>query len=138
MTFEARPAADSSTAWAGRGTAELVVTQDNDGWRVREQGCFTPAGATRTVRFGNIYRWQLVGEAWRLFHERFGHDSPVHLLDFTADGAGRLVAATPHLCGADRYHAEIDLDTNGFVLQWHIQGPAKHEHLVYRYGVAGL
>ncbi len=104
--------------------------------RFHEEGHFALAGQQREVAFRNVYRWELEEDRLRLFHERRGREAAVWLFDLVeATDGSALVAAEPHLCGADRYTARLELTADGFALDWRIQGPRKDEAIAYRYFV---
>lgn len=132
LTFTATPGPASHTGWAGRGAGQIRVSHDDDGLRLHEQGRFTPADGA-SVAFKNVYRWVQHDDQLSLWHERFGHDAAVWLFDLAPAGDRTLATVEPHLCGADRYQAELTLVADGFDLYWRITGPRKDETLRYEY-----
>lgn len=134
LDFVSTPGDDSRTGWAGQGRADLRVEPVTpDCLRVIENGQFQPADSARPLTFSNVYRWQWAGDELRLSHERFGVEQPVFLLSLVTAGPDRMASRAAHLCGADRYVAELRLTDAGFELDWRITGPVKDEHLAYRY-----
>lgn len=134
LDFVSTPGDDSRTGWAGQGRADLRVDPvAPDCLRIIENGRFQPSGNARALAFSNVYRWQWAGDELRLSHERFGVEQPVFLLSLVAAGPDRMTSRAAHLCGADRYAAELRLDDAGFELDWRITGPVKDERLAYRY-----
>ncbi|MGB8711894.1 MAG: DUF6314 family protein, partial [Onishia taeanensis] len=124
--------------WSGEGYGSVTVSEDDQvrcfHVRFHEEGHFALAGQSREVAFRNVYRWELEEDRLRLFHERRGREAAVWLFDLieAEDGSG-LVAAAPHLCGEDRYTARLAVNSDGFALDWRIQGPRKDESIAYRY-----
>lgn len=137
LTFDAHPGPGSRTGWRGRGHARIDTRADSDAWRCIEQGQFWAQEAGRALAFRNVYRWRRTSDALLLAHERFGAAAPVALVALVAAGPQTLVSRQNHHCGQDRYRATLTLCAQGFVLDWHITGPAKDEHLRYRYRTAG-
>lgn len=138
VAFSATPGPASTTRWCGRGQGRVDVYADGDDWRMHEQGRFALQGGAREVAFRNVYRWQRQDAAIALYHERFGAHAPVFLFAWVATGDGRLVSREAHVCVADRYRATLILADDGMRMRWHVQGPAKDEHLDYHYGVDAL
>lgn len=133
LCFEATPGPGSCTGWRGHGEAHVEAVCESDGIRLHEHGRFMPADHDRAVTFRNVYCWQWTGDRLSLAHERFGRERPVPLFELAPAGDDALMCCSAHHCGADRYRARLELVANGFDLVWHIAGPSKDEHLVYRY-----
>ncbi len=123
------------TGWNGEGegrvsvespAAETLVFSEEGHWQ-NESGARFP--------FRNIYRWTLhaTPSLIALEHLRFGPENPVFLLDLIPASTHRLRAATPHLCGDDRYDATLFLADDALYFEWTVKGPAKDEHLLYTY-----
>lgn len=134
LKFSSRSGNASQCEWSGEGYGSVTVSEDDQVIRFHEEGHFALAGQSREVAFHNVYRWELEEDRLRLFHERRGREAAVWLFDLieSEDGSG-LVAAAPHLCGEDRYTARLEVNTEGFALDWRIQGPRKDEAIAYRY-----
>ncbi len=95
-----------------------------------------PSG--KIIHFRNIYRWVRddIAGCLKLYHRRNDAVDPVFLCEFVPSGAGRIVHATPHVCGHDTYLGELQLTADGMELSWRIRGPAKNDQLsiIYRFG----
>jgi hypothetical protein len=100
-----------------------------------ESGTWRPQGVGRDIRFSNIYRWTLSGNALRLEHLRQGADNPVYLFDLTHTGEQEWSAASPHLCRDDCYSATLTVYHDKIDLRWNISGPRKSERITYVYTV---
>ncbi|WP_192034750.1 DUF6314 family protein [Halomonas sp. YLGW01] len=136
LKFSPRSGAASQCDWSGEGHGRVTVSEEGNVLRFHEEGHFALAGQPHEVAFRNVYRWELEGDRLRLFHERRGREAAVWLFDLIeADDGSGLVAAEPHLCGADRYTARLAIIEDGFSLDWTIQGPRKDEAIAYRYFV---
>ena len=117
---------------AGEGTVEVVREEPNV-IVFRERGVWHNGPGTT---FRNVYRWtrEAEGTSIRLEHLRFGAAQPVALVVLVPEGPGRWRAAAPHVCGADRYDADVALTDEGVVLRWRIAGPRKGQEVEARYG----
>lgn len=133
LAFTAEAGAVSLTHWCGHGAAKITVTQAQDVVRLYEDGHFTPISQTGAQPFRNVYRWVLMDDHLALAHERFGVGGAVPLVNLVAQDETTLAATAPHVCGADRYDARLLLTPNSLILNWHITGPRKDEHLRYCY-----
>lgn len=83
------------------------------------------------LSFTNRSRWTLGGSGLRLEHLR--RAEPVFLLELESLGIDHFLAKQPHLCGQDRYHAELKRSPAGIQLSWRIRGPSKDDELHYLY-----
>ena len=152
LCLHAQSGPASACGWNGHGEGVVSVDRDADGGVIfRESGTFTLAAGSadadsavrsspKRLSFGNVLRWAIGDNRIALAHQRFGVHAEVALVDLVPAVVGRpsdadadLVAATPHLCGRDRYHARLSLTEAGFDLIWCITGPTKDETLVYAY-----
>ena len=144
LEFTAR-SLTGTTGWNGEGRGRVEVSAENDHTLVfRETGKWNPeldSGKSgpghRELDFSNTYRWTLHDphRGISLSHLRYGRQNPVHLAELVHDRQNRhlLKSASPHLCNLDRYTLDLCADSEGLTLRWKIEGPAKNEHLVYRY-----
>jgi len=141
LKFSSRSGTASQCDWSGEGSGSVTVSEDNQARcshvRFHEEGHFALAGQSQELAFRNVYRWELEEDRLRLFHERRGREAAVWLFDLVEaqDGNG-LVAAEAHLCGEDRYTARLEINADGFTLDWRIQGPRKDESIAYHYFVS--
>lgn len=141
LKFSSRSGTASQCDWSGEGSGSVTVSEDDQARcshvRFHEEGHFALAGQSQELAFRNVYRWELEEDRLRLFHERRGREAAVWLFDLVEaqDGNG-LVAAEAHLCGEDRYTARLEINADGFTLDWRIQGPRKDESIAYRYFVS--
>ncbi|WP_168013594.1 DUF6314 family protein [Halomonas salinarum] len=136
LEFSSRSGDASQCAWSGEGHGTVSVSEDGNVLRFHEQGYFALSGQPKPIAFRNVYRWEVQEERVRLFHERRGQAAAVWLFDLIASSDGNgLVAAEAHLCGEDRYTANLAMTPEGFTLDWRIQGPRKDESIAYRYFV---
>jgi hypothetical protein len=133
LSFIATPGPESQTGWRGHGVAEITAEPAGAAWRLTEHGRFTPDNTAQPVNIHNVYRWQRRPSVLALWHERFGADAAVFLVELVPAGPRRLVSRTGHLCGRDTYTASLALCPGGFTLAWRIRGPAKDERLCYCY-----
>lgn len=134
LEFSSHPGAASRSGWQGHGVGEVRTTRDGMIVRFFESGRFYPTGQARAVAFSNIYRWEIVDDRLRLFHERRGSEQAVWLFDLLPQaGSTTLVEQAAHLCGEDCYSARLVPHDHGFDLTWRIRGPHKDEILRYRY-----
>ena len=130
----------SATGWQGQGQGMIKrrtsPAQNEVGAIVEtiERGEYQ-ISALRRLSMHNQYLWQFQGDHIRLSHLRFGWDKPVFLFDIIVNDLGELVTRQPHQCAADSYDALFSLSDEALLVQWHIQGPHKHEVLDYSYRV---
>jgi hypothetical protein len=132
LSFVAR--SEGRTGWNGEGRGTVEVKEVGAGamtWH--EQGAWRPVGGEKEIRFVNVYRWAMVGDALWLEHLRFGEASPVHLLDLVHAGAGEWRSVSPHLCRDDCYAAVLLVREESIVVRWSIDGPRKTESLEHVY-----
>ncbi len=134
LEFTSQSGPNSRCAWSGQGKGTVKAVIRGNTIRFHERGHFIPEGHSRAVPFTNVYRWEVEPNCLRLFHERRGAEHAVWLFDLIEDEASStLVSHDAHLCGDDRYSARLTPLTNGFDLNWHIEGPRKDEAIHYRY-----
>ncbi|MGH7702137.1 MAG: DUF6314 family protein [Gemmatimonadales bacterium] len=123
-----------ATGWNGRGEGTVRVEDPGSGVLIfNERGVWRPEGGGE-LKFRNVFRWTPLGSALiRLEHLRFGPKRPVPLFDLIPGGSGRWRSERPHLCGEDRYEAELWERDWGMEMVWSITGPRKAERIEYRY-----
>lgn len=138
LDFSASTQQGSKTGWNGEGHGEVEVTSSLQGEQrvvyLKETGEFCLHGA-RPVPFTNIYRFTWYADRISLHHERRGKEHAVWLFDLTCDqdDPDILLSEKSHLCGSDHYSAMLKLNSEGFILNWTIQGARKNERLTYHY-----
>jgi hypothetical protein len=104
------------------GAGQVVVESGPGRITWREAGRWE-SGALAGIRFHNSTSWARDGEAFTVQHLRRGDQQPVLLARLEWSGGGwRSVA--PHLCGEDRYHAEIRMVDDGLVIEWRVESPS--------------
>ncbi|MEM6782820.1 MAG: DUF6314 family protein [Bacteroidota bacterium] len=134
LHFDAK--STSATGWTGQGKGQVIVSRpSDDALGFEESGRWTPARG-RPFVFHNVYRWtKHTGPPPRvqLEHLRFGIHHPVLLFDLAEETPTLWRSKAPHVCGDDRYTARLDIEPDHLRLTWIIKGPAKAEHIVYRY-----
>jgi hypothetical protein len=131
LSFSARSGRPGGWNGAGRGTVEVQRASEGT-MTFTEAGVWRPEGG-HDLRFSNVFRWSIVGNAIRLEHLRFGADRPVYLFDLAPAGQGEWRSASPHLCREDCYAAVLVVRDDGIVLRWSIDGPRKQETIEYTY-----
>lgn len=120
--------------WFAGGVGALEVLEPEAGTLLlTERGTWTAADGGHTVSYRAAYRWTRVEDAIRLAHVRLGPDRPVDLGLLVPAAGGRLAAARPHLCGADRYEATLTVEGEAVRLVWRVRGPAKDQLVVHTY-----
>ncbi|HET7042901.1 MAG TPA: DUF6314 family protein [Gemmatimonadales bacterium] len=123
---------DGASAWTRSGRGSVVAR--HTGAEVvewEESGEWTEAG--RSFGYRTALRWTFDGAGVHLAHLRRGPAHPVHLATLTRDPAGALIPKAPHLCGDDRYLAELDCVPGALTLHWRATGPAKDYRLSVTY-----
>ena len=123
-----------STGWNGRGVGTVQVEDSGSGVLIfNERGVWRPEGGGES-RFRNVFRWTRLGlTSIRLEHLRFGPERPVPLFDLIPGESGEWRSERPHLCGPDRYDAELWERDWGIEMVWSITGPRKAERIEYHY-----
>ena len=117
------PGTNGAGGGLAAGSVESEIREKHIVWR--ERGTWE-TGDLAGSRFFSALRWELVSpELIRLEHLRRGVDAPVALVSLSPDGANHWRETAPHLCGADRYHADLALTPDALHLVWRVTGPAK-------------
>ena len=133
LSFVAR--SDRPGGWNGAGSGTVVVRQGGEGTiTFAEAGVWRPEGG-RDIRFRNVFRWSVAGEAVRLEHLRFGEDHSVYLFDLAPAGEREWRSVSPHLCSQDCYAALLTIRADAVVLRWSVDGPRKQETIEYTYSL---
>lgn len=130
FSFNASNGPGSATDWRGHGRGSVEVQANEEQLQFHEAAHFTHSDGRR-VELQNRYRWTLLPESVRLEHLR--RDEPVLLFELQSvtEHGFRQVAA--HICGRDKYTAELLLHNGEIELIWQIHGPRKNERLHYHY-----
>ena len=98
-----------------------------------ESGTWCAATDEKT-RFRNVFRWSRGGKRnLRLEHLRFGEHRPVYLFDLALAAEQQWRSVSPHVCGEDRYTAEMLIGDDRITLRWSVTGPRKMELIEYTY-----
>lgn len=112
------------------GFAKVVITpEQNEALLFHEKGEWK----NTNLSFTNTLRWILHLDRISLEHLRFGSHLPVRLVDLTPTAENCLNSISPHLCGQDKYSAQIFWDQEGIHLHWDILGPLKNEKIYSHY-----
>lgn len=99
---------------------EVVAGDSEVTWQ--ERGRWT-RGELAGLAFHNAVRWRRTdGPGLEVSHLRRGADRPTFLVELLP-GPGGWSSATPHLCGADRYHARLTWSENDLTLEWEVASP---------------
>ena len=113
----------------GTGEGTATATRDGDVLVVADDGAWSYGGGA-PMRWRAVSRWRTEGDALAVEHVRQGE--PAHaVLDRQPDGAWR--AREPHVCGADRYDARLDVEPDAVVVTWTVSGPCKAAVVATRY-----
>ena len=131
LRFDAR--SEAATGWNGVGMGVVAVSEPGAGVVVFEESGVWESPGRAQVRFTNVFRWSIVGEALRLEHLRFGPDRPVFLFDMSPDEHGNWQEISPHQCRDDCYTASLRIAGPQLLVSWSIQGPRKQESIHYTY-----
>jgi hypothetical protein len=65
-----------------------------------------------------------------------GAEHAVHLFDLAPAGDATWSSASPHVCRADCYSADMVVHPDRIELAWSIRGPGKNESVGYEYALA--
>jgi hypothetical protein len=126
---------ESGDPWTRRGTGRISIHRAGLHLLEWEEFGSWQEGDERPTSFRNRLRWtwDVAQGTLQLHHLRRGAELPIHLGDLVPDGGGRFIASVPHLCGQDRYQAELLLSGERVELLWVVTGPAKRYSLSTTY-----
>ncbi|MFC6633276.1 DUF6314 family protein [Microbulbifer taiwanensis] len=130
FSFTASNGPGSATDWRGHARGSVGVVAGERQLVFAEAAHFTHSDG-REVELQNRYRWTLLAESVRLEHLR--RDEPVLLFELQPVTEHGFRQAAAHVCGRDKYTAELLLHKNELELIWQIHGPRKNERLHYHY-----
>lgn len=130
FSFTASNGAGSGTDWHGHGRGQVEVSRCGELLLFDETAQFTRSDG-QSLPMRNRYRWGRLEDRVRLEHQR--REEPVLLFELEPVTAHGLRQVAPHLCGRDRYTADMLLHGSEIELIWTIAGPHKEERLHYHY-----
>ncbi|WP_323846644.1 DUF6314 family protein [Microbulbifer magnicolonia] len=130
FSFTASNGPGSATDWRGHARGSVTLEAEDSQLIFAESAHFTHSDG-REVDMQNHYRWTLLQDSVRLEHLR--REEPVLLFELQPVTAHGFRQVAPHICGKDKYTAELLLHGNEIELIWQIHGPRKNERLHYHY-----